>query len=74
MRKPGRPKNPQPITKVPISATPKLLQHLDNLIKEEAYGNSRAGVAQSLVWRMIEELISKGVLPRQKGPQSSGKR
>jgi len=40
--------------------------YLDDLIEEEGYGNSRAGVAKNLVWRTIEELISKGIIDRRK--------
>lgn len=62
----ARPRNSHPTTSVPISATPKLLKYLDDLVKEEAYGNSRAEVAKSFVWQVIQDLISKGVLDRRK--------
>jgi len=63
----GRKANKIPTITVPISATPKLLQYLDDLIGEEGYGTSRAGVAKNLVWRTIEDLIHKGILDRHKG-------
>jgi hypothetical protein len=51
-----------------VTATPKMVQYLDDLILEEGYGSSRAGVATTLIWRGIEELIGAGVLDRRKGP------
>jgi hypothetical protein len=66
-KKPGRPKNrhrPVPIT---VTGTPKVAAYLDDLVLEEGYGNSRAEVARTLIWRGIEELISKGVLDRRSG-------
>ena len=62
----GRPKNTKQTVKVPISATPKLLQYLDDLKDEESHGNTRAEVAKKLVWDGIHELIYKGVIDRRK--------
>lgn len=63
----GRPTNKIPTIKVPVSATPKLIQYLDDLIAEEGYGTSHAGVARNLIWDAIGELIHKGILDRHKG-------
>lgn len=63
---PGRPKNRHKSVLVTITGTPKLAAYLDDLVAEEGYGHSGAEVARTLVWRGIEELISKGVLDRRK--------
>lgn len=48
--------------KVVIQASPRLVTYLDILVKKEAYGNSRPEVAKAAAWRLIEDLIGKGVL------------
>jgi hypothetical protein len=63
-----RPRNPVPSTKVVITGTPKLALYLSDLVREEGYGATAAEVARTLVWRGIEELISRGVLGRRTGP------
>lgn len=63
----ARPKNKHEPVRITITGTPKLAQYLDDLILEEGYGNSRGTVAQSLVWRGLEQLIAAGVLDRRKG-------
>ncbi|MEA2624156.1 MAG: hypothetical protein QOD06_201 [Candidatus Binatota bacterium] len=63
-----RPPNPFKATKVAITGTPKLLRYLEDLVSEEGYGNTPSEVARNLVWRGIEELISRGVLTRRRGP------
>ena len=63
----GRPTKRVVTKPVPITATPKLIAYLTALIDEEGYGTSVAGVAQTLVWRGIEELIKSGILDRRKG-------
>lgn len=62
-----RPRNPVPSTKVVITGTPKLALYLADLVHEEGYGATAAEVARTLVWRGIEELISRGVLGRRTG-------
>jgi hypothetical protein len=67
-KKLGRP--PRPHRRVPpvsITATPKLVEYLDDLVDEEGYGNSKAEVARTLVWRGIEDLIKGRILDRRKG-------
>ena len=68
MAKRGRPKKNEgeSFTETIISS-PKLRAYLRDLINEEGYGNSRAEVVRTLVWRGIEELINRGVLDRRKG-------
>lgn len=63
----ARPKLPYTPISVTIRASPKLAAYLDLVIDEEGHGNSRPAVAESLVWRGIEELISRGVLNRIEG-------
>jgi hypothetical protein len=70
-KKVGRPSNPHPTKAVKITATPKLLAYLDDLKVEEGYGNSRGEIALRLVWRAVEELISRGVLTRRPGSHGS---
>ncbi len=67
MGKQGRPKNLHKSVTVTITATPKLAQYLDDLIKEEGFGNSRAEIAKNFVWKEINRLISAGNLDRRKG-------
>lgn len=57
-----RPKNLNPTIPISFAATPKLAAYIDRLIAKERYGNSRGGVARNLVWRMIEDLLSKRLL------------
>jgi hypothetical protein len=65
--KPGRPRNRYKSIPIRITATPKLAAYLDDLIREEGYGNGRAEVARTLVWRGIEDLVDKRILDRRKG-------
>ncbi len=67
MPKSGRPKNRHKPVIETITGTPKLRKYLEDLVLEEGYGNSRGVVARTLVWRGIEDLISKGILNRRKG-------
>lgn len=67
MGKLGRPKNRYKSVTVTITATPKLVQYLDDLIEEEGFGNSRAEIAKNFVWKEINRLISAGNLDRRKG-------
>ena len=60
----GRPKNKHPSTEVRMRATPKLLAYFEALIDEEGFGETRPEVAETLCWRMIEELIRAGTLTR----------
>ena len=64
----ARPKNRQPSVKITITATPKMALYLDRLIEEEGYGVSRGEVAKTLVWRVIEDLISKGIIEQRRRP------
>lgn len=63
----ARPKNRQPSVKITITATPKLARYLEDLIEVEGYGASRGEVARNLVWRLIEDLISKGIIEQRRG-------
>ena len=63
-----RRKNPFPPAKIAITGTPKLALYLSDLVAEEGYGATASEVARTLVWRGIEDLISRGVLTRRKGP------
>lgn len=62
-----RPKNKHPSVRVTITGTPKLKRYLEDLVLEEGYGSTAPAVARTLVWRGIEELISRGVLDRRGG-------
>lgn len=63
----GRPKNQhEAVPPVAITCTPKLVAYLDDLVREEGYGNSRAEVVRGFVWRGIEDLIGKRVLKRRR--------
>jgi hypothetical protein len=66
----ARPRNLHKPVQVTITGTPKLASYLDALVKEEGYGNSRAEVAKTLIWRGIEELLSKGILDQIRGPRT----
>jgi hypothetical protein len=68
----GRPRNKHKAVEVPITATPKLVAYLDALIAEEGYGNSRAEVARTLCWRMIEQLTTGGTLQQIRGSYEGG--
>ena len=50
-----------------MGVSEKLAAYLDDLVEEEGYGNSRVEVARSLVWRGIEDLMSRGILTRRPG-------
>lgn len=45
-----------------ITAGPKLILYLDDLIADEGYGPSRSEVAKTLVWQRIHSLIQDGAL------------
>lgn len=62
----GRPHNRHEPYQLKITGTPKLERYLDDLVKEQGYGNSKAAVALALIWRGFEDLIAKGVLDRRK--------
>jgi hypothetical protein len=62
----ARPKNIQPSKKITITATPKLKSYLEDLVQVEGYGASRGEVARNLAWRMIEYLISKGIIEQRR--------
>jgi hypothetical protein len=51
-----------------VAATPKLIAYLEALVSEEGYGNTRAEVARTLCWRMIEQLIRDKILEQIRGP------
>jgi hypothetical protein len=70
----ARPKNTHKSIEVTITASPKMGAYLDDLCREEGYGNSRAEIARNLVWRAIEELIGKGIVDRRKGDFKPSKR
>jgi len=64
----ARPRNKHKSSEVPITASPKLVAYLEALVEEEGYGNTKAEVARNLCWRMIEVLISNGILTQIRGP------
>lgn len=66
-----RPRNLHRPSEVPITATPKLVAYLERLIAEEGYGNSKAEVARTLLWRGVEDLIKGGILKQIRGPMKS---
>lgn len=53
--------------RVDVAVSEKLAAYLDDLVQEEGYGNSRVQVARTLVWRGIEDLLSRGILTRRPG-------
>jgi len=53
--------------RVDVGISEKLAVYLDDLIREEGYGNSRVEVVRALVWRAIEDLLSRGILTRRPG-------
>ena len=53
--------------RVDVAISEKLAAYLDDLVLEEGYGNSRVEVARTLVWRGIEDLLSRGILNRRPG-------
>jgi len=63
----ARPRKLVATERIVITGTRKLAVYLDDLIAEDGFGTSRAEVAKSLVWRTIEDLISKGILDRRRG-------
>ncbi len=67
MGKPGRKKNRYKPVEVTITSTPKFGAYLDDLVREQGYGNTRAEVARTLTWRGIQKLISERLLNRRKG-------
>ena len=42
---------------VEFAATPKLVAYLDDLIKEEGFGNSRAEIVRNFVWKEVNRLL-----------------
>jgi hypothetical protein len=63
----GRPKTKK--TKVvPVSASPRLLEYLDDLVAMEGYGASRAEVARNFVWKEVNRLIEADRLPDRGAP------
>ena len=53
--------------KLDIPTTPKLRAYLRDIMDEEGYGDDSTSVAKTLIWKGIEELISKGIIERRKG-------
>ena len=64
--KAGRPRNLHETVEVKITSTEKFGAYLDDLVKEQGYGNSRAEVARLLTWRGIQQLITDRLLKRRK--------
>ena len=65
-----RPRNIEQSIKITITASPKLGDYLDDLIREEGHGNNRAEIAKNLIWRAVEDLIYKGIIDRRKGKRA----
>src|SRR3954449_1569448 len=62
----ARPRSLTTAIKVTITDSPKLGLYLDELMAEEGYGHSRGEVAKTLVWRAIEDLITRSLLDRRR--------
>jgi hypothetical protein len=60
----SRPRNAFETESVTVTAGPKLILYLDDLIADEGYGPSRGEVAKTLVWQRIHSLIQDGTLAR----------
>lgn len=58
----GRPRATKGTKAVPVNATPKMLEYLDEIVAMEGYGSSRAEVARNFVWREINRLLEVGRL------------
>jgi predicted transcriptional regulator len=69
----GRPRNRHKSVEVPVTASPKLVAYLDALVEEEGYGNSKAEVARTLIWRSIEDLITRGIIKQRREPAEEGR-
>ena len=61
-----------PSIDVTITAPPKLVEYLDDLIAEQGFGASRGEVARTLVWQRIHDLISEGIIDRRRATAISG--
>lgn len=70
----GRPPNAEKSIDVNITAQPKLVLYLDDLIAEQGFGASRGEVAKTLVWEQIRSLIRDGVLDRRGATPEERKR
>jgi hypothetical protein len=68
----GRPTLRYKPTKVVIPASPLLVAYLEALMKKEMYGSSRPEVAKTLCWRMIEDLIGRGIVDQIKDDDEAG--
>jgi hypothetical protein len=64
----ARPRNQHPSVSITITATPKLVHYLEDIVQEEGYGATPSEIARNLVWRGIEELIAKGIITQRRGP------
>lgn len=68
----SRAKNQVRSVKVTITTSPRLREYLLDLVLEEGYGSTISEVAKTLVWRGIEDLISKQVISRRRPKQAGG--
>jgi len=53
----GRPKNAHDSVTIEVTASPKLVAYLDDLKKQEGFGNSRAEITRNFVWKEINRLL-----------------
>lgn len=47
---------------IEFATTPKLVAYLDDLIEAEGFGNTRAEIARSFVWKEINRLLEQNRL------------
>jgi hypothetical protein len=47
---------------IEFTATPKLLGYLDDLIKQEGFGTTRAEIARNFVWKEVNRLLESNHL------------
>lgn len=47
---------------IEFAATPKLVAYLNDLVAAEGFGNSRAEVARSFVWKEVNRLLESNRL------------
>jgi hypothetical protein len=47
---------------IEVAASPKLVQYLDELVRDEGFGNSRPEIVRAFVWKEVNRLIEAGRL------------
>lgn len=62
-RRNGRPPNERPSETLEVTGVePKLLIYLEDLRKMEGFGNAKAAIARSFIWKEVNRLIEAGRL------------